>query len=227
MLSRIKALFIVFQFSCTVAVVIVLMYSFKNHIHKIIKVWMQMQMKLLGIKLEIVGKCDDSCDMLLMNHRSVMDIVIIEYLHTRHLAWVGKKEIEDLFLFGHIMRAPEMITIDRQNKTGLMKLIKEAKDRVSKNRPIAMFPEGTRSKGDELLKFKSGAAIVANKLNLRVQPVVLINTKSIFDSQGLRAKAGIVKVIYLDPIQADRKTKWFEEMEEKMNTIYNKEVNSI
>ncbi len=67
--------------------------------------------------------------------------------------------------------------------------------------------------------------MVANKLKLKVQPVVIINTKDVLDSQKLTATPGIVKVIYLDAIQADRNTNWFEETEKNMNEVFNKEMN--
>ena len=110
-----------------------------------------------------------------------------------------------------------MISIDRENKAGIITLLKETKDRLSKGRPIAMFPEGTRSNGKQMLEFKPGAKMVANKHGLKVQPVLLFNTRDILDSQKLIAKPGIVKVVYLDPVQADKKTDWFEEMEKNMN----------
>ena len=82
------------------------MYIFKNHTHKVIKVWMNFQMFVLGIKLQTQGKLDESCDMILMNHQSLLDIIVMEYIHSRDLAWVAKKEITDLFFFGHIIKAP-------------------------------------------------------------------------------------------------------------------------
>lgn len=218
-LSRIRGLIVVLQFTITVAVVITLMYTFKKYVHNIIKAWMRMQVFFLGIKIEEYGQMDHSCDMVIMNHQSLLDIIIIEHIHKRHLAWVGKKQITDLPFFGHIMKAPEMITIDRENKKGLITLIKETKDRLSKGRPIAMFPEGTRGDGKNMIKFKSGAAIIANKMNLRVQPLIIINSKDILDSQKLVAKPGVVKVIYLDPIQADKNSDWFNQTEIKMKNI--------
>jgi len=223
-LARIRGIIVLIQFTITVAIVIVAMYTFKKHVHKIIKLWMKLQIFFLGIKIEEHGKMDDSCDMVIMNHQSLLDIIIIEHLHNRNLAWVGKKEITDLFFFGHIMKAPEMITINREDKTGLVKLIKEAKDRLSKGRPIAMFPEGTRSNGKKMLSFKPGAAMIANKMKLKVQPIIIINSKDILDSQKLEAKPGLVKVIYLEPVQADKSTDWFIQTEEKMKEILQKEI---
>ena len=184
---------------------------------------MSFQMFVLGIKLETEGNLDESCDMVLMNHQSLLDIIVMEYIHSRDLAWVAKKEITDLFFFGHIIKAPRMISIDRENKAGIINLLKEAKDRLDKGRPIAMFPEGTRSDGKSMLSFNPGAKMVANKYNLKVQPVVLFNTRNIVDSKKLLANPGVVKVVYLEPVQADKNTDWFEQTEQKMKEVFNKE----
>ena len=225
-MARIRGIILFIQFSITVAITVVLMYIFKNHTHKVIKVWMIFQMYVLGIKLETQGNLDESCDMILLNHQSLLDIIVMEYIHSRDLAWVAKKEITDLFFFGHIIKAPRMISVDRENKAGIIHLLKEAKDRLDKGRPIAMFPEGTRSNGKSMLSFRPGAKMLANRFNLRVQPIVLFNTRNIVDSKKLLATPGIVKVIYLEPVQADKNTDWFEKVEEKMNEVFNKECNN-
>ena len=225
-MARIRGIILFIQFSITVAITVVLMYIFKKHTHKVIKAWMIFQMYVLGIKLETQGNLDESCDMILLNHQSLLDIIVMEYIHSRDLAWVAKKEITDLFFFGHIIKAPRMISVDRENKAGIIHLLKEAKDRLDKGRPITMFPEGTRSNGKSMLSFRPGAKMLANRFNLRVQPIVLFNTRNIVDSKKLLATPGIVKVIYLEPVQADKNTDWFEKVEEKMNEVFNKECNN-
>jgi len=223
-LARIRGIILLIQFTITVAITVLSMYIFRNHTHKVIKLWMKIQIRLLGIKIESVGKLDETCDLVLMNHQSLLDIIVMEYVHNRDLAWVAKKEIADLFFFGHIIKAPRMISIDRENKAGIMHLFKEVKDRLDKGRPIAMFPEGTRSDGTKMLKFKAGAKMVGNKYKLRVQPVIMLNTRNIVDSKKLTATPGTVKIIYLDPIQADKSTTWFEDTEIKMKEVFNKEI---
>lgn len=224
MLSRIRGLIVLVQFSITVAIVIALMYTFRNHTHKIIKAWMKIQIFFLGIKLEVEGQKDESCDMFFINHQSLLDIIVIEHLHDKNLAWIAKKEISELFFFGHIIKAPRMISIDRENKVGIINLLKDVKDRLSKGRPIAMFPEGTRSDGKKMLNFKPGGQMIANKLGLKVQPIIVLNTRTILDSKKLTQTPGVVKVIYLDPIQADKKTDWFKETEEKMNEVFEEAI---
>ncbi|MDD3007718.1 MAG: lysophospholipid acyltransferase family protein [Arcobacter sp.] len=222
-MARIRGIILFIQFSITVAITVLCMYIFRNHTHKVIKVWMNFQMFVLGIKLEIEGKLDESCDMLIMNHQSLLDIIVIEYIHSRDLAWVAKKEITDLFFFGHIIKAPRMISVDRENKAGIIHLLKEAKDRLDKKRPIAMFPEGTRNDGTKMGSFKPGAKMVANKYNLKVQPIILFNTRNIVDSKSLKAAPGVVKVVFLESIQASKDSTWFEDTEIKMKEVFNKE----
>jgi 1-acyl-sn-glycerol-3-phosphate acyltransferase len=117
-----------------------------------------------------------------------------------------------------------MIVIDRKDRRSLVRLIKESKKRLSEGRVIAMFPEGTRGKGDKILKFQNGAKFLAEKLNLKVQPVVVVNTRHIFDSQNLLAHSGDISLIYLDPINPSENENWYEDMKESMEETLKKEL---
>ncbi|MDX4025333.1 lysophospholipid acyltransferase family protein [Aliarcobacter skirrowii] len=222
-MKKIRGLFVAIQFSITVAFVIFFMYIFRNNTHKVIKIWMTIQMYFLGIKLEIEGKLDESCDLILINHQSMLDIIVMEYIHKKNIAWVAKKQITDMFFFGHIIKAPRMISIDRENKAGLIHLLSEAKDRLDKGRPIAIFPEGTRGDGNFMGDFKAGAKMLGNKYNLKVQPVVMFNTRNIVDSKKLEASSGVVKVVFLEPVLASKDSSWYEDTEKNMKEVFYKE----
>jgi len=56
-----------------------------------------------------------------------------------------------------------------------------------------------------------------------VQPIILFNTRNIVDSKSLKAAPGVVKVVFLEPVQASKDSTWFEDTEIKMNEIFNKE----
>ncbi len=222
--NKIRAIFTLIQMGVTVSIVIILMYLFKNNNRSIRQAWGKLQMKLLGITLKIEGEVDPNANMQMMNHQSLIDIVIFEYLHPKDIAWVAKKEIADLPWFGHILKVPDMIIVERENKSSLIKLIKDSKEKVDANRLIAIFPEGTRSNGKKMRKFKAGAKMIAEKHNLLVQPVVIIGTKDILDSQNLSQKSGIVKIIYMPSVQAVRKTTWYEDTENNMRKIFEEEI---
>ncbi|MGB5868176.1 MAG: lysophospholipid acyltransferase family protein, partial [Arcobacteraceae bacterium] len=117
-----------------------------------------------------------------------------------------------------------MILVERESKKSLVKLLKDSKERLSHNRPIAIFPEGTRSDGMRMTKFKAGARIIAEKFDLVVQPVVIIGTRKILDSQNLKQKGGIVKVIYLPSVKAEKNTSWYNDMEDTMKARLESEL---
>ncbi|MEA2050045.1 MAG: lysophospholipid acyltransferase family protein [Campylobacterota bacterium] len=225
-LGRIRAILTLLQLMITVSIVIILMYMFKKHNRKIRIFWAKLQMKLMGITLKIEGKLDDSADIMIINHQSVLDIILFEYLHPRDVAWVAKKEIANIPWFGHILKAPDMIIVERESKSSLVKLIKDVKSKLNNKRVISIFPEGTRTDGKKLRKFKAGAKIISEKYNLKVQPIVLVGTKDIFDSQKFLQKGGIIKVVYLPTVQADKSTQWYTQTQNDMSNILQKELNS-
>lgn len=214
--KKIRGIFTIVEMAITVSFLIILMYVFKSKTKYFRKKWSKMQLKILGIELKIEGIEDPNAHMQVMNHQSVLDIILFEYLQSRNMAWIAKIEIANLLWFGHIVKAPEMILVERESKKSLIKLLKDSKEKILQNRPIGIFPEGTRSKGNKLLKFKAGARIIAEKYDLTVQPVVIIGTRKIFDSQTLTQESGIVKVIYLPSVKADKSTSWYKDMEDTM-----------
>jgi len=223
-MGKIRALFTIIQMVITVTITIILMYIFKKQNRKIRIAWASMQMKLLGIKLEIQGSIDESADMYMMNHQSVMDIILFEYLFARNTAWVAKKEIADIPWFGRILKAPDMIIVERESKSALVKLLKDTKEKLAQNRPIAIFPEGTRTDGKRLRKFKVGAKMMANKYKLKVQPLVIIGSLEILDSKKLTQTPGTVKIICLPTVQAQKGSTWYEDTEVLMAETLAKEL---
>jgi 1-acyl-sn-glycerol-3-phosphate acyltransferase len=117
-----------------------------------------------------------------------------------------------------------MIIVERESKSSLVKLLKDTKDRLDNNRQIAIFPEGTRTDGKKIRKFKAGAKVIAQKYGLNIQPVVIIKSLDVWDSKKFIQKSGTVKVIFLDTIKADKKTTWYEDTEESMKQILAKEL---
>lgn len=216
MLSKIKAYFFIIEFVITVLITIVLMYMFRSKSHAIRRVWANMQTYIMNFKIIEKGQRCEDAQLVLINHQSLVDIIALEARFTKDLCWVAKKEIEDIPLFGHILKAPRMISIDRKDKRSLVKIMKISQERLEQGRVIAMFPEGTRGAGDKLLKFQGGAKYLAQKLNLKVQPIVLVNTRYIFDSQKLIAHSGSMSVIYLDAIKPSENENWYEDMKANM-----------
>jgi 1-acyl-sn-glycerol-3-phosphate acyltransferase len=223
-MNKLRAIFTIIQMIITVTITIVLMYIFKKYNRKIRKVWASVQMKLMGIKIELVGNIDEDATMMIMNHQSVMDIILFEYLAPKDTAWIAKKEIADLPWFGRILKAPDMIIVERESKSSLVKLIKDSKEKLNANRPIAIFPEGTRTNGQKLRTFKAGAKIIANKFDLKVQSFIIVNSLKVLDSKTFSQNPGTIRIICLPTVQASKNTSWYEDTEELMRQTLQEEI---
>ncbi|MDY0116042.1 MAG: lysophospholipid acyltransferase family protein [Sulfurimonadaceae bacterium] len=176
-------------------------------------------------RVKIEGDEDPQAQMFLLNHQSDLDIGIMETISSRNLAWVAKKELFDIPFFGLALRLPENIAVERESKTSLIKLLKDAKDRLSKNRVITIFPEGTRSTKGKMLPFKSGAKIVADKYALCVQPIVLMQTAKYYNIKDFYYRPGTIKAIYLESFIADKKDpNWLSNVRIKMQHVYDEEL---
>jgi len=133
-MKKIMCILQMLQFGISVSVVIILMAIFPNNTKNIRRKWAILQKYLLGFDIELIGQIDKNANMLLLNHQSLLDIIIFEYLDDRDIAWVAKKEIGDLPWFGRILKYPKMIEVERENKKSLIKLLKDVKDRLKHNR---------------------------------------------------------------------------------------------
>jgi len=181
---------------------------------------------LMGGRLEVAGKPDPNAEMIVMNHQGIVDIIGMEALQKGHLRWIAKKELFDMPWFGHLLKNGDMISVDRENKKGLIKLIKDVKASIEvKHRAVALFPEGTRAKGQKLLKFKAGTKFIANKLGLKVQPVVITGSKHLLNEHDQTAHSSTVKYTYLPVIDVKNAPgEWYEEMKESMQKVIDDEL---
>ncbi len=222
-LQKIKSVFTFVQFVITVTIVLLAMIIFKKHNHKIRQTWAKTQKWLLGYDLEIIGEVDKDAKMIIANHQSFLDIILLEAVYPNNIAWIAKREIENIPFFGNIMRLSKMISIDREDKKSLIKLFADCKDKVEAGRTIAIFPEGTRGDGKNMGEFKGGAKLITSKLKVKVQPIVVVNTKNVLDSQNFKAKSGKVKLIYLKSIDIKEDKNWFKQIQIDMQKTLDKE----
>lgn len=218
-MTKIKAFFYFIYCVITIALVVLAMkIDNKNH-RKYRRIWAKFQRYFIRYKVKQIGEFDESADLIVINHRSMLDIIILEEVHPRDLAWVAKKEIGEIKILGGIISLPRMIALDRSNPRSIVSLIKDAKDRLANNRVIAIFPEGTRGRGEKMLKFQEGAKILATKLNLRIQPIVLKDTLNSFDVKNFIIKKSEISMKILPSFKPNG-DHWYENLQNEMQKAY-------
>ncbi len=208
-------------------IMVPLMFVLKNKRNHILHYWNRVMLFLIGGKIVSHGKRDNSADMFVMNHQGIIDIIAMEAAEETDLRWVAKKQLFDAPWFGYVLKLPNMIEVDRENKTGLTKLIKDVKETKEKyKRVVAIFPEGTRTDKQELLPFKGGTRIIANKLELSIQPIVITNSKKLLNEHNKTAHSATVHIHYLDTFQVDKNDKeWYKNLQIAMQSVIDEEMN--
>lgn len=207
--------------SITMLVTIPLIAIFRSKKGIIIHHVNQLILFLIGGKVISSGDIDTNADMYIFNHQGIIDIIAFEALQKGHSRWVAKKELFNIPYIGYLLKLGEMISVDRNDKRGLMQLMKNIEySKTLLKRSVAIFPEGTRAKSQKLIPFKQGTKAIVEKLKLRVQPVVITGSKHLLDEGNSTAHNGIVKYTFLDSIDnCDLDSQWYTEVQKKMQEV--------
>ena len=121
------------------------------------------------------------------------------YLDRPH-ALVAKVETDRIPLVRTWMRLLDCVFIDRDNARKSMEAMNKAGELVKSGKSVVVFPEGTRSKGDQMGEFKAGAFRIASKVGADVVPVAIDGSYKIMEANGGLMKPAHVNVTILPPV---------------------------
>lgn len=133
----------------------------------------------LGLKVEVRGleNVKDHPVVYIGNHQNTYDIFTVSNAVRNNTVSIGKKSLKWAPFFGQVYWLSGNILIDRGNRTKAHGTIGQAAAKIKdKKISVWLFPEGTRSNGRGLLKFKSGAFYTAQMAGVPVVPVVISTT---------------------------------------------------
>ena len=133
-------------------------------------------------------------------HQSVLETFILQSPLDFPI-FILKKELLKIPLFGWYLKKIGSIEIVRETTTkdnlNFFEKIKKVIDRD--NRPLLIFPQGTRVKFGERAPFKKGAGRIYDALNIPCIPVAL-NTGKIWPKNNFIKYSGDIHISFLEPI---------------------------
>lgn len=140
---------------------------------------------------------------IVANHISAYDIVALASVLPVPFYFVGKKELDEVPLFGTAWRAAGHISIDRSNRARAIASLKEAAERIGRDRGVVIiFPEGTRSRTGSLQPFKKGAFIMAAESGIPVAPAVIMGSDRVQPRGTYRVDPQPITVRFADPVES-------------------------
>jgi 1-acyl-sn-glycerol-3-phosphate acyltransferase len=148
----------------------------------------------------------DQSYVVVSNHQSQYDILLLYGWLKLDLKWVMKKELRKLPGIGIGCEKAGHVFVDRRNPKQAQAAIKEALERMSKGIGFLFFPEGTRSLDGRLLSFKKGAFRLALEQDLQVLPITLVGTRKVLPAKSLRLFPGPIKMVIHPAIEPSGKS---------------------
>lgn len=187
-------------------------------IHGFSRVWALGYFKFVpGWKLRVEGAVDkNKTYVVVANHRSMLDIVLMYALPLGNFKWVSKKEVYRWPLFGWVLWMHGDIAIERGSAVGVRRMMREGGRWLRRGVSVAVFPEGTRNKNQGLGRFREGAFALAREAGVKVLPVVTTGTDTALEGGKLRLK-NVFTVKILPPMEPD-----MERVRDSMNRVLTK-----
>ncbi len=160
---------------------------------------------LTGIRIEVLGAerlRDLRNSVVMANHESLVDAVIMALILPVDFKAVVKKELFRFPFFGSCLRYAGFIEVDRKDRRQAVEAMGKAVDALRAGACFLIFPEGTRTRTGELGPFKKGAFVVACDAGSRIVPIALLGVRRVMPRGGLQVTPGTVKAVVLEPVSA-------------------------
>lgn len=136
-------------------------------------------------------KYDDKAYIFVGNHLSLFDVIYSAMATTKPVHFLAKKDLFEKGRMKKFVTKCQCIPVSRDGND--VKAIMQAIKYLKNGESIAIYPEGTRNKTNEIfLPFKSGAAAISIKTKTPIVPIVHLNKIRLFKREY---------VLYGDPIE--------------------------
>lgn len=138
--------------------------------------------------------------LIIANHRSFADIPVMCGIFGS--PFLMKKEILKMPIIGWGAKIYGNLPVNRSKQTSRQKAAKVLIDRIVNETSMVSFPEGTRSKSENLgEKVHLGLLKRAYESNIMVQPVFLHGTQHVFSKWGLLSSLTKKQAVHLSVLK--------------------------
>ena len=176
----------------------------------------------LSTKIEVKGKeniIQNEKFFIASSHQSMFETFYLQTIFNSPI-FILKKELLLIPIFGWYLKKIVSISINRNkisrdNLDFFEKIIKAISD---SNRPLIIFPQGTRTLPTERLPFKKGASKIYQELKVICQPVA-IKSGYVWPKNGIKKSDKTITISILKQIPAGLPKNEFIKILE--NNIYN------
>lgn len=206
----------------------------KEYLAKLVTNWSKFVLAIAGLNLTVIGKeniPDEPC-VFVGNHQSNFDIPAILSSMNRLTGVIAKNDMVKIPIMSYWMRQIHCVFMDRENPREALKAIAEGIENLKDGYSMLIFPEGTRSRSNNMGEFKKGSMRLAIKAGVPIVPITVYDTHKAMegnDGKIKKANAKIIidKPIYMDAMSKEEKADIAEIVKKIIQNNLDKELNAI
>lgn len=153
---------------------------------------------LPGVEVEFdtQGQQFDTPSVVVSNHQSLLDFMCILSLSPRVVILTNDYGWNNPFI-GWVIRCSGSLSVGR----GVDDLMPRLAEIIEQGYSIAIFPEGTRSVTGDILRFHTGAFLVADRLALDIKPIVIKGSGAVMKRRATVFYPGKIKVTVMPSVR--------------------------
>ncbi len=161
--------------------------------------------RLVGTRIRVEDKArlDAFRGIVLLNHSSYADALILSAVLTGPLAVIAKRELAEQVVAGRFLRRLGCLFVERARTDAAMEDAAAAREAVAAGRQVVFFPEGTLTRMPGLLGFRMGAFTIAAEGGVPVLPVGLRGMRTMLRDGQWFPRHSHVTVRVGEPLAAD------------------------
>lgn len=177
--------------------------SHYKYCYQFIRIWAKGLFYGMGFSFNLKSLTDqkilsDQQYVIIANHTSIMDIMLICILFPNHpLCFVGKKELVKIPIFGTIYKRV-CVMVDRNSARSRADVYRRCAEKMEEGNSIVIFPEGGVPDDTSVIldQFKDGAFILSTKHQFPIVIFTFIGLKEMFPFDNKKGYPGKVKVVF-------------------------------
>jgi 1-acyl-sn-glycerol-3-phosphate acyltransferase len=134
--------------------------------------WATKMLRVAGVSLECIGLPRPAGVLLVINHISWLDILVIHAVCPQ-ARFVSKADVKHWPVLGRLVDAADTLYLERERRRDAMRVVHHMSEALAAGDTVAVFPEGTTGEGRDLLPFHANLLQAAIATSTPVQAVAL------------------------------------------------------